>query len=80
MPDVHHAALGYVVTKAKNIKPGDHIRHGKVTRVTQRGPARPIEIDWSRGSKSGVMVRSPWLGVKRVYSAPPNLRARRGKK
>jgi hypothetical protein len=57
------------VTKAKNIKRGDHIKEGKVTRVTQRGPGEPIQIEWARGSKSGVLVRSPWLGVKRVYDS-----------
>lgn len=39
----------------------------KVTHVKVPGFGRSVEIDWQKGSKSGVLVRSPGLEVKRVF-------------
>jgi hypothetical protein len=69
------------MTKAKNIKVGDHIKQGKVTRVIDPGYGEPVEIEWRRGAASGVLIRSPGLSVKRVYDSWDSKRwGRRGKR
>ena len=60
------------MAKSKDINRGDWINIPgvgtvQVTRASQGGPGRPFEIDWKKGSKSGVLIRSGDLTVKKVH-------------